>query len=131
MSFAAFMPGYLQSGGSPQGQVWSGLTPSTVRWFSDGSVAPNTSAYVMPADWFFPNQPGIGASYWIKVHSTGGALSLNVGSLDSWISLNQGSGLIVSVSGSPGIRTGTYQISSNSNGTPVVASGSFTISNVS
>jgi hypothetical protein len=113
--------------GAPQNQ--SGGINSLFN--SDGT---NTVGFTAPTppNWYsIAPQTGVGDFYWIKVTDTGGtgtAAALTGFSVSGFTSLSAG-GPQASIPSGIGTRTYSYQLSSSSSGSPVVASGTATIAN--
>lgn len=107
------------------GAVGEMISALSVTFGGNGLTTP-TSGTAVPGNWFSPTSAGIGASYWINITRTGGSPGVNFSAAQgSWVNIGAG-GLTISGS-APGTVTGTYQLSSSSSGTPVVASGTITI----
>ena len=124
MSFAAktfkepFAPLGVQTSPSYDGGA-------SVTFNSGGSVAWSDHG-ASPPNWFEVPSSGIGASYWIRLHKTGGSRVLNAND-NVWVSLNTSP--TYSVSGGAGNVTGTLDFSTDSSGTTIVGSTTFSVNN--
>lgn len=111
----------------------SGLTAS-VSFLTDGNIdtggGGTATIDTLDADtWYSPATVGIGSSYWIRATLSSGSTPTS-GTLNTWLQLNTArSWSNNSGAGAVGTRTSTLsvQVSSSSTGTPVVCSGSVTI----
>lgn len=116
------------SGGSVQSPNWSGTTPLNLA--GNGAATLNG---VGTSSWLSPNIANSGAGYWINITRTGGTTGVNfTAAQGSWTNITN-SGLTIDMSGYTGdvgtaTVTGTYQISSSSSGTPVLGSGTVSLS---
>ena len=105
---------------------YSGANP--LNFVGDGSA---TTDGIPGANWFSPTTPGIGASYWVDITRTGGSSGVNFSvAQGSWT--NIGSVLTTAMTGTSGLvgtatLTGTYQISSSATGSPVLGSGTISL----
>lgn len=114
--------------GAPQNQ--SGGINSVFNSNGTNSIGAATPT---PPNWYtIAPQPGVGNFYWIKVTDTGlssgTALALTGASVSGFTTLGSGGPQATIPSGSGG-RNYSYQISSSSSGSPVVASGTANINN--
>jgi hypothetical protein len=90
--------------------------------FGGNGVTSVTGGTAVPGSWFAPTTPSIGAGYYINITRTGGTPGVNFSAAQgAWT--NMGAGGLTVTSTPSGIVYGTYQISSNSSGAPVVAAG--------
>ena len=118
----------LTGGSSVQSPNYSGTTPLILN--GNGSATLNGSS---TSDWFTPNIANSGSGYWIDITRTGGTAGVNfTAAQGSWTNITN-SGLTINMSGYTGdigtvTVTGTYQISSSSSGSPVLGSGSISLS---
>jgi hypothetical protein len=118
----------LTGGSSVQSSNWSGTTPLVLA--GNGSATLNGTA---TSSWYSPNVPNVGSGYWIKITRTSGAAGVNFSAAQgSWTNITN-SGLTIGMTGYTGdVGTvsvgGTYQISSSSTGTPVLGSGTISLS---
>ncbi len=103
------------------------IVASTVTFGSTG-LTTVTGGTATPSNWFSPTSVGIGAGYYINITKTGGLSGLAFSAAQgSWVNIS-GSGLTIS-SNAQATIAGTYNISSSVSGTPIVASGTITLSN--
>lgn len=97
---------------------------TSVQWNPDGTTSMPNGGTANPANWYLPTTAGIGSSYWLNITKTGGALSFSAAQ-GSWTNISA-AGLAVNAGN--GLTTqqalGTYQISPNSLGTLIAATGS-------
>jgi hypothetical protein len=112
------------SGGSlVQSPNWNGATPLDLN--GDGSADFGGAG---TSDWYFPTAANVGSGYWINITRTGGTTGVNfTAAQGSWTNITNG-GLTIDISGYTGdvgtvSASGTWQISNNSSGTPVLGSG--------
>jgi len=118
----------LTGGSDVQSPNWSGTTPLNLR--GNGSATLNGFG---TSNWYSPTTANVGAGYYINLTRTGGTAGVN-------FSVAQGSWTIISntgrtidmtgYTGDVGTATvsGTYQISSSVSGTPVLGSGTLSLS---
>jgi hypothetical protein len=117
------------------GAIGENINAASVVFNGNGSTTANSGTAV-PSSWFLPNQTGIGASYYISFTPTPGTGNLSGmffsttaapnTSINSVFTNITSGGLSIG-SNAAATLTGTYQISNNSSGTPVVASGNIVI----
>lgn len=118
----------LTGGTNVQSPNYSGTTPLVLA--GNGSATLNGSA---TSSWYSPNQANVGSGYWIKITRTSGVSGVNFSAAQgAWTNITN-SGLSIGMTGYTGdVGTvtvgGTYQISSNSGGTPVLGSGTISLS---
>ena len=118
----------LTGGTDVQSPNWSGTTPLALS--GNGSATLNG---VSTSSWYSPNAAGVGSGYWIKITRTSGVSGVNFSAAQgSWTNITNSS-LSIGMSGYTGdVGTvtvgGTYQISSSSSGTPVLGSGTVSLS---
>jgi hypothetical protein len=118
----------LTGGTNVQSPNWSGITPLVLA--GNGSATLNGAS---TSSWYSPNASNVGAGYWIKITRTSGTTGVNfTAAQGSWTNITN-SGLSIGMSGYTGdVGTvtvgGTYQISNNSGGTPVLGSGTISLS---
>jgi hypothetical protein len=118
----------LTGGTLVQSSNWSGTTPLVLN--GDGSATLNGAG---TSSWYSPNAANTGSSYWVNITRTGGTSGVNfTAAQGSWTNITN-TGLTVDMSGYTGdvgtvTVTGTYQISSSVSGTPVLGSGSISLS---
>jgi hypothetical protein len=95
--------------------------------FGGSGLTTATGGTATPGNWFSPTSNNIGASYYINITKTGGLSGLAFSAAQgAWTNITSG-GLTISSNAQAQI-TGTYQISSSGTGSPVVASGTITLS---
>lgn len=110
----------------------AGISPGA-RFNDNGtySVKDSGGAYVSVGNWGSPTTTGQGSNYWVNLQagSTSNSASAFSGpTTNTWVQISGVPTWTISAApGAPNVRTrtSTYQISSSSGGTPVVASGSF------
>jgi hypothetical protein len=118
----------LTGGTNVQSPNWSGTTPLVLA--GNGSATLNGAS---TSSWYSPNASNVGVGYWIKVTRTSGTTGVNfTAAQGSWTNITN-SGLSIGMSGYTGdVGTvtvgGTYQISNSSGGTPVLGSGTVSLS---
>jgi hypothetical protein len=118
----------LTGGSNVQSPNWSGATP--LRLNGDGSATLNG---VSAAPWFSPNAANTGSGFWINITRTGGTSGVNfTAAQGSFTNITNG-GLTIDITGFTGDvgvvnATGSWQISSSASGTPVLGSGTITLS---
>lgn len=118
----------LTGGSNVQSPNWSGTTPLVLA--GNGSATLNGSA---TSGWYVPNASNVGSGYWIKITRTSGTTGVNFSAAQgAWTNITN-SGLTINMTGYTGdVGTvtvgGTYQISSSSGGTPVLGSGTVSLS---
>lgn len=97
----------------------SGSASCTIQ--SNGYINCAGSDGEQDGNWFFPNETGIGAAYWVRVTAAGDTPS---GTLNTWLALS--GNRVFSLSSSNGSKSCalTIQIATDSSGTNVVTSGS-------
>lgn len=116
------------NGGGVQSSSWSGTTPLNLA--GNGTATLNG---VTASPWFSPTTANTGAGYWIDITRTGGTAGVNfTAAQGSWTNITN-SGLTIDINGYSGdvgtvTASGTYQISSSSSGTPVLGSGTISLS---
>lgn len=103
------------------------IVASTVTFGSTG-LTTVTGGTATPSNWFSPTAAGIGAGYYINITKTGGLSGLAFSAAQgSWTNIGAG-GLTIS-SNAQATITGTYQLSSSISGSPIVATGTISLSN--
>jgi hypothetical protein len=118
----------LTGGTNVQSPNWSGTQPLVLA--GNGSATLNGA---ITSSWYSPNASNVGAGFWINVTRTSGASGVNFSAAQgSWTNITN-SGLSIGMTGFAGdIGTvtvgGTYQISNSQSGTPVLGSGSISLS---
>jgi len=96
--------------------------------FGGNGLTTATGGTATPGNWFSPTAANIGASYYINITKTGGLSGLAFSAAQgAWTNITSG-GLTISSNAQAAI-TGTYQLSNSATGSPVVASGTITLSN--
>jgi hypothetical protein len=116
------------TGSNVQSPNWSGTTPLNLA--GNGSATLNG---VTTSDWLTPNAANSGSGFWINITRTGGTGGVNFSAAQgSWTNITN-SGLTIDITGYTGdvgtvTSSGTYQISSSSSGTPVLGSGTISLS---
>jgi hypothetical protein len=118
----------LTGGTDVQSNNYSGTTPLNLA--GNGAATLNG---VSAASWYSPNTANTGSGYWVNVTRTSGTAGVNFSAAQgSWTNITN-SGLTIGMSGYTGdvgtiTIAGTYQISSSSSGTPVLGSGTISLS---
>ena len=118
----------LTGGTLVQSPNWSGTTPLVLA--GNGSATLNG---VSTSSWYSPNASNVGSGYWVKIARTSGTAGVNFSAAQgSWTNITN-SGLSIGMTGYTGdVGTvsvgGTYQISSSNTGTPVLGSGTISLS---
>lgn len=103
---------------------------AALAYNSDGSASLNN---VAAGNWFSPTTAGIGPSYWVDITRTSGTSGVNFSAAQgSWTNIGS-SGLIINLTGTSGVVGtatvgGTYQISNSATGSPVLGSGTISLS---
>jgi hypothetical protein len=107
---------------------WSGTAPLKLN--GDGTATLNS---VATGSWYSPTTANVGSGYWIDITRTSGTTGVNFSAAQgAWTNITN-SGLSISLSGTSGVvgtatAGGTYQISSSSGGSPVLGSGTISLS---
>lgn len=114
--------------GAPQNQ--SGGVNSTFQPNGTNTITTGTNA--TPVNWMsVAPQPGIGSFYWIRVTDTGlasgTAAALTGAAVSGWVTL--ASNPAYTIPSGIGARNFSYQISSDSGGATIVASGTGNVNN--
>lgn len=99
------------------------------------ALLPNGTAFLNGAaasNWYSPTTPGVGPGYWFGITRTGGTAGVNFTNAQGVFVNIGGSGLVINLSGYTGdvgsaYATGTWQISNSSGGSPVLGSGTITL----
>ena len=117
----------LPQSGTINGSV---ISAASVQFDADGSYTlTGVGASASPSQWATPTQAGLGSSYWLNLTKSSGLAGANFaqssGSVGSWTNISTGL-TITSPSGNSTVG-GTFQLSSASGGSPVVASGSISL----
>jgi hypothetical protein len=118
----------LTGGTNVQSPNWAGTSPLKLN--GNGSATLNG---VATSSWYSPNAANVGSGFWIKLARTSGTAGVNFSAAQgSWTNITN-SGLTIALSGTSGdVGTvsagGTWQISSSSTGTPVLGSGTISLS---
>jgi mucin-19 len=103
------------------------IVASSVTFNGNGTTTA-TGGTATPANWFSPAAVGIGAGYYINITKTGGLSGVNFSAAQgSWTNITAG-GLTISSNAQAAV-TGTYSLSTSVSGTPIVASGTISLSN--
>jgi hypothetical protein len=117
------------TGGNPiQSPNWSGTAPLNLA--GNGTATLNG---VGTSSWYSPTTANVGSGYWIDITRTGGTSGVNFSKAQgSWTNITN-SGLSISITGTSGkvgtaTASGTWQISSSASGTPVLGSGTISLS---
>jgi hypothetical protein len=121
MSFAVRQHYEVHSPGGPQSGLYSGSAPT---FNSDGTI--NGAGATGLPNWYEPPQSGIGSSYWIRLTKTSGSRNLLGGVNGVWQPLSPN--LQYGLDGA-GNCLGDVDFSTEADGTPIVASGTFNINN--
>jgi hypothetical protein len=117
----------LNGGTAVQSPNWSG-TPNLVLK-GDGSATLNG---VATSSWYSPNQSNVGSGYWINITRTSGTTGVNFSAAQgSWTNITN-SGLTIGLTSYTGdVGTvqvvGSWKISNSSGGSPVLGSGTVTL----
>lgn len=102
------------------------INASSVNFGGNG-LTTATGGTASPSNWFTPTSAGIGAGYYINITRTSGTAGTNFSAAQgAWTNIT-GSGLTISTTGTSGTVNGTYQLSTSVTGSPVVASGTITL----
>lgn len=118
----------LTGGTNVQSPNWSGTKPLALA--GNGSATLNS---VATSSWYSPNAANVGSGYWINITRTSGTSGVNFSKAQgAWTNITN-SGITIDLTGYTGdVGTvtvgGTYQISSSSGGTPVLGSGTISLS---
>jgi hypothetical protein len=118
----------LTGGSNVQSSNWSGTTPLNLA--GNGTATLNGTG---TASWYSPTTSNVGSGFWINITRTGGTSGVNfTAAQGSWTNITNG-GLTIDISGYTGdvgtaTANGAYQISSSSGGTPVLGSGTISLS---
>jgi hypothetical protein len=95
--------------------------------FNGNGTTTATGGSASPGNWFSPATAGIGAGYYIKITKTGGLSGVQFSAANgSYANITSG-GITISSNAGAAI-TGTYTLSSSGSGSPIVASGTITLS---
>jgi len=118
----------LTGGSNVQSANWSGTTPLSLIGDGSAAVGGFTST-----SWYSPTAANVGSGYWIKITRTSGTAGVNFSAAQgSWTNITNTRLTIdmTGFSGDVGTVTvgGTYQISNSSGGTPVLGSGTISLS---
>jgi hypothetical protein len=121
---------YVFFGGSASGST---INAASVEFDGNGSYTlTGSGATASPSYWFQPLTSGIGAGYYINVTITnnggfpGLVFTQSSGTPGTWTNIGAG-GLTIGSNGSATL-IGTYQLSSSGSGSPIVGSGTITLS---
>jgi hypothetical protein len=111
-----------------------GVAIATISFATNGTVNPSGQGALIIDDtpnWYTPTTTGIGSSYWIKFSFVSSVFNNGITSgdtLDVWHSLSTARQRTLSTGGdADALYQYSYQISSSSSGTPVVASGTIVL----
>lgn len=116
------------TGSNVQSANWSGTTPLNLA--GNGTATLNGAG---TSSWYAPTTANIGSGYYINITRTGGTAGVNfTAAQGSWTNITN-SGLTIDIGGYTGdvgtvTASGTYQISNSSSGTPVLGSGTISLS---
>jgi hypothetical protein len=116
------------TGSNVQSPNYSGTTPLNLA--GNGAATLNGAG---TSSWYSPNSSNVGAGFWINITRTSGTSGVNfTAAQGSWTNITNG-GLTIDLSGYTGdvgtvSASGTYQISNSSSGTPVLGSGTISLS---
>jgi len=119
---------YLTGGNPVQSPNYSGTTPLVL--LGNGTATLNGGA---SSNWYSPTTSNVGSGYYINITRTSGTAGVNFSAAQgSWTNITNSS-LTIGMTGYTGdVGTvsvgGTYQISSSNTGTPVLGSGSISLS---
>jgi hypothetical protein len=121
--------GTITLNGSPiQSPTWNGTTPLFLA--ANGTATLNG---VSTSNWYSPTTSNVGSGYYINITRTGGTTGVSFATaLGSWTNITN-SGLSIGLSGTSGNvgtvnAVGTWSISSSNTGSPVLGTGSITLS---
>lgn len=124
MSGITPMPGMLPNGAN---QISVGdILAAQATFNTNGTCARTGSGNKGPDNWFNPTTANIGNSYFIRIHKTSGLTVTGI-TEDLWTGLN--AQINLTCTGGAGSWTGTWEISTNSSGNPVIGGGAITVSN--
>jgi hypothetical protein len=118
----------LTGGSDVQSPNWTGTTP--LNLYGNGTTLLSGAG---AANWYSPTTSNVGAGYYIDITRTSGTSGVNFSAAQgSWTNITN-SGLSIGMTGytgDVGVITvgGTYKISSSNTGTPVLGSGSISLS---
>jgi hypothetical protein len=111
-----------------QSNNYSGTTPLVLA--GNGSTTLNGAA---AASWLSPNAANVGSGYWVNITRTGGTSGVNfTAAQGSWTNITN-TGITIDINGYTGdigtvSASGTYQISNSAGGSPVLGSGTISLS---
>jgi hypothetical protein len=95
----------------------------SVTWNPNGTLNGNFTGSVNSSNWYVPTTTGIGSSYWLQMTATSGTITgITSG---AWTSMASAIGPVGSAF--IGTVSGSWAISTNATGNPVVGGGSFSL----
>lgn len=98
-----------------------------VATFNGNGTTTMVNGTATPSNWFAPTTANIGAGYYINITKTGGLSGLVfTAAQGAWTNITSGGLAIASNAGAT--ITGTYQLSTSVSGSPIVASGTISLS---
>jgi hypothetical protein len=103
------------------------IVAQSVVFNGNGITSPG-SGTATPGNWFSPSAIGVGAGFWISITKTSGLSGVNFSAAQGAFTNITAGGLAINSNAQSPI-TGTYQLSTSSSGSPVVANGTITLSN--
>lgn len=121
MSFPNRAAYEVHSPGGPQGGAYFA---GSITFKTDGTMG--FSTYISgPVNWYEPPQSGIGTSWWVRAHKTGGSRTI----LNDNVFVQITADTLYTPQGGAGDVTGTLDFSNNGLVGGIVASGSFSVNN--
>lgn len=100
---------------------------ATTVTFGGNGITTVTGGTATPGSWYVPNSANIGAGYYIKITKTSGLSGINFSAANGSFANITAGGLTISQNAAAAI-SGTYQLSTSVTGSPVVATGTITLS---
>lgn len=108
-------------------QSSNAIVAGSVTFGGNGTLT--GTSYSGPANWYTPTTPGIGGSYWLRITridaSPPGMHFSNAEAV--WVHIQ--TGLLIVATGDAGYCSGVWEVSSNSIGTNILATGTIFVSN--
>lgn len=120
--------GFTLVGGNVPADVVTLSTAPSITYQSDGTLT--TTGLVGSGSWGTPTEAGVGSGFWINVAAGTGTGVMSSGTFGSWVqlSISRTWAMTAAPNGQFRSRTCPYQISSDSGGSVVVASGNLLFS---
>ena len=121
-------------------RISAGSATARITLNADGTITYGTTGAGVTlttpgsgANWYSPTTGGIGGSYWVRVTTTGSALS--AGTTGTWLSLSAGQSWASTSTGTALAITSkatalTFSFSTSASGTPVVGTATFNLSSM-